>query len=499
MKRCLLALPVDGRPAVRAQVQQLLAIAGWELRCPEVSALGHFREPADRDALAAWLRLHAADADGLVLSLDMLIYGGLVPSRFTPDPLDTLRSRLALLHELKAAHPGLPLFAMLATMRISDNDVADEEKPYWAEHGRRLWAWSYHSDRAAVLAATVGGGGEEAARSAAAAATAESAIPAAVRADYKATRERNFAVALDVLGLVQQGTIDRLVLPQDDTALYGFNIAERRSLAAEVARRGLASRVAIYAGADEVLHTLAARLVAQLEGRPALRVHTVCSNPEHVAQLTALYEDRPLLDAVAAQVAAVGAVASPDETSADVLLAVHSQGTAQGDWAMRRALREPHPLDPAWLAGVRRWQQAGKPVLLADLAYANGGDPALFAQLGTLPSAYAGWNTASNSLGSLLATAVLAQGRWHRAEARQALELRLLEDLVYQAQLRQKLRGQIDETLATAADLLAAARAVVVPAANAWATEHGLVCRVADVALPWGRTFEIDLQLERAV
>ena len=54
----------------------------------------------------------------------------------------------------------------------------------------------------------------------------------------------------------------------------------------------------------------------------------------------------------------------------------------------------------------------------------------------------------------------------------------------------------MDESQATAAEMLTAARATVVAPANAWAAARGLGFRITDVALPWGRSFEIDLTLE---
>ena len=74
----------------------------------------------------------------------------------------------------------------------------------------------------------------------------------------------------------------------------------------------------------------------------------------------------------------------------------------------------------------------------------------------------------------------------------------MLEDGLYQGTLRQTLRASFDESQATAAELLTAACAAVITPANAWAAAHGLGFRVKDVALPWGRSFETDLQLEPA-
>lgn len=494
--RRLVALPVDGRPAVRSQVMALARCAGWDLHMPEVAALGHFRTPADTEALARWLLEAGESADGFVLSLDMLVYGGLVPSRFVPEALPVLLQRLAVIDTLKQRWPGKPVWAFAATMRISNNDIADEEKPYWAQHGRDLWAWSYHSDRAEQAERE---SQREASREAAAAAAAR--IPLAVRQDYRATRERNAAVTHAALERVRHGTIERLVLPQDDTAEYGFNIAERRAWQRAVADLGLQARVPIHAGADEVMHTLVARAVATLEGRSPLKLALAPSDPEHLDELTALYEDRPLRHALAAQAEAVGAEWTDDDAQAEVLVALHTQGTAQGDWAMGRPLPQRVPVAEAWFERIRRWQDAGRPVVLVDAAFANGGDPWLLAHPGLTPkrlAAYAGWNTASNRLGCVLATAQLARGRFGHEPAREALALRLLEDGLYQAQWRATLRGCLDESRSGPEERLALARQLVLPGLNAWARARGLGFVVTDLALPWQRSFEVDLQLAPA-
>jgi len=514
LQRRLLALPVDARPVVCAQVQSLVATAGWELQVPDAAALGHFRRSADRDGLAQWLRDEAGAADAWVLSLDMLVYGGLVPSRFIEDPLPSLLARLALLCELRAAHPGRLLYAFAATMRISNNDVADEEKTCWAQYGRLLWRWSFESDRAEGLRQQGLAGEAEAAEQSAAAAAA--AIPLAVRQDYQATRERNFQVNLAALQAVADGVVDRLVLPQDDTAAWGFNIAERRALQSRVQALGLQDRVLIYPGADEVLHTLCAHAVQRLQaprgGRP-LRVALAPSDPAHIGQLRALYEDRPLTESIARQIDAVGAVLVADDEQADVLLAVHSQGCEQGDWAMQKPLPRRVAVDSGWFARMHAAAQRGQPVVLADLAFANGGDPWLLSHLEPWAPAgspclpplfsYAGWNTASNSLGGALAHAVLAHVRPASDDAaargllnQQICALRLLEDGLYQAQWRQMLRGCADESGLDPAALEALAQSLILPWANAFATAMAWPWQVTQLSFPWGRSFEIDLRLE---
>jgi hypothetical protein len=495
--RTLLALPVDGRPAVRSQPMALARCARWTLRMPEVAALGHFRTPADTAALAEWLLREGESAAGFVLSLDMLVYGGLVPSRFVPESLPVLLQRLAVLDELKKRWPGKPIWAFASTMRISNNDIAEEEKPYWAQHGRDLWAWSFHGDRAEHHPDS---GARESSRRLADAAAAR--VPLAIQHDYRATRARNVAVTHAALERVASGAIERLVLPQDDTAEYGFNIAERRAWQRWTSDHGLASRVPIYAGADEAMHTLVARAVTTLEGRPPLKLALAASDPEHLDDLTALYEDRPLRAALAAQAEAVGAVWVGDDESADaqadVLVALHTQGAAQGDWAMGKPLPQRVPVEAGWFERIGRWQAAGRPVVLVDAAYANGGDPWLLAHPALVPkrlAAYSAWNTASNRLGSAFATAQLAHGAWGSEAAREALALRLLEDGLYQGQLRALLRGTVDAARTDKAELLAMARHLLLPPLNAWSRARGLGFVVDDLDLPWQRSFEIDLHL----
>ena len=492
--RRIVALPVDGRPVVREQVQMLVANAGWELAMPPVAALGNLRVPAERAALSAWLMEQAPSADGVVISLDMLAYGGLVPSRFIDDPLEHLEQFLELLPALKHRFPQKPVYAFAATMRISNNNVNEEEKEYWSEFGELIWRWSYFSDKHALQSLL-----DDAVR----ADVARSAIPADIQADYLATRTRNRSLTLRALELVAAGVIDRLVLPQDDTAQFGFNIAERRMLEQRVAELGVGDKVLVYPGADEVMHTLCAHLVGNLTQAAPLAFFLSCGDPERVGQLHALYEDRPVLEAVTRQVAAAGArlVGSPED--ADLILALHTRGAGQGDWAMCKPLPDPQPLSQAWLKQLAAWHGAGKPVALLDLAYANGGDPVLIGELAArLPldelAAYAGWNTASNSIGSLVAQCVLARADLRAPGNRKVLALRLLEDFLYQSVLRQTVRNSVREADCNPQALRDVVAHIFIGHANSWAEAHRLGWEVCAVTLPWQRTFEIGIALRPA-
>ena len=492
--RRIALIPVDARPAVREQVVQLVATADCDLLVPPRQLLGRFREPGDREELTRWLLTQAERVDGYVISLDMLVYGGLVPSRFIDDSLESLLARLEVLKVLKQRQPHKPIYAFAATMRISNNNVADEEKSYWSDVGELIWRWSYFTDKHDHERDWEAG---EIARATA------SRIPVEIQHDYLAIRARNFAITDAALRLCVDGMIDGLILPQDDTAAYGFNIAERRRLEATVRERDLGDRVRIYPGADEVAHTLCAHVVNELMVNARLKVHCLFSDPDHVEKLTARYEDRPLLDSIKSQLFAVDAEMVNTIGEADAVLAVHTQGTAQGDWAMRIALPARPGVCQSWLTQIAFAHRIGKPIALADLAFANGGDPVMLeAFAAKMPlhtlAGYAGWNTASNSIGSLVAQCSLARAAFGGNVNQQVLCLRLLEDYLYQAVWRQRVRdviGQRDERTFAADELETLVAEMFIPAANAWLADNAFEFRVVSIYLPWQRTFEIGINL----
>jgi hypothetical protein len=494
LNKKIVALPVDGRPVVREQVCQLLNIADWQLLVPTVEALGDFRIPANHEQLRDWLFANADDADGFVLSIDMLVYGGLIPSRFIDDDIESLRARLQIVTALKHRYPQKPIYCFAATMRLSNNNVNEEEKIYWDQFGELIWRWSFFSDRFLINRLQEDKNNAD---------SAKRAIPEIIRTDYLATRQRNFSITLEALKLVDEHKIDRLILPQDDTAEYGFNIAERRQLHDEITKRSLGDRVLIYPGADEVIHTLSAFMVSTLKNSNASKFYLALSDPIEISNLCARYEDRPILDSIAAQINAVGGLLVEQVDEADIVLAIHTSGRVQGDWAMRQPLEKCSVISQQWLDTLAIAHQHGVPVHVCDLAYANGADPVFIEALTrVIPLCnlvgYAGWNTASNSIGCLVAQAVLAIDKPASDVNKKIVCLRLVEDYLYQAIWRQRIRDVIDETSLSPEGLQKTVATMFVPAANEWLARHGFMWRVTSVYLPWNRTFEIGINLDVA-
>ncbi|RAJ36825.1 uncharacterized protein DUF4127 [Kitasatospora sp. SolWspMP-SS2h] len=488
-------VPLDERPACAELPRLVAAVAGVRLLTPPADAMPVLREPGSPGALADWLS--AVEADAAVVSLETLGHGGLIASRTRPATVASVTAAWAPLHGLAAR--GVAVHAVTLITRTPDSADAMEEPAYWDPHGPALHRLSADLHRAADDPAAVAG-------------TLRAAeLPADVRADFLTRRVRNHAVNLAALELVADGTLRTLVVGADDTAEHGLATAELRWLDTWSAWLGLGERVSVRPGADEACTVLLARTLLELLGGPAPTVRIEAVDPAGLRR-TAAYENVPVATTATRQLRACGAVVLPDSDpdDPDVVLLVHTPDAA-GDWAVAPpAATDPAPAR-ALAARAAALLAAGQAVAVADCAQPNGADPQLvraLAEAGILErlTAYAGWNTAGNTLGTVAAhtvTAVAARraGRFDERAHRRLLLHRLVEDRGWMSGERARVRALLGSD-PTRHDHVPAGHPVLAEIAAGLARRRaelpgfdGLVIDPASVRLPWSRTFEVDFAL----
>jgi hypothetical protein len=497
-------IPLDERPVNTRYPAMLAAVAGAEIVQPPGELLSHRRTPADPDRLAGWLRDHAGELDALIVSLELFAHGGLIASRTTGDTAAAVLSRLAALAELRQRQPALYVSAFNVITRVSNSDDSFEEPLYWATYGSRIYRYSQLLDRQLQ--------GQEVAAELDA---LRSELPPEHLADFLKRRLRNHTVNLATLELLAAGVFDRLVIASDDTSEYGLGSREKRWLAewADILP-GLIDRLLLYPGADEVGSALLARLLNDRAGiTPAFApVYAIPGDEEIIAP----FEDGPVRVTIERQVRAVGGLLARED-EADFIVAVNTPSPARSrvyDFALaesERAYRQPH-LGP-FVERIRAWVEAGRRVIVADVAYPNGADPVLVELLCErveLPrlAAYGAWNTAGNTTGVALAQGVAAAhspDEINREAQTRFLLHRFVEDWGYQHVVRSRLEARLlAETGSKAIPLeqLSAVKAGIenglqdcleqLPGfAGGWRIAPG------SVRLPWDRTFEVDFDLER--
>lgn len=504
-------VPIDNRPVTYMFPQMIGAIAGVQTMAPPREMMGSLTVNTSVENLSAWLNetITNEKPDALVVCLDSVIYGGLIPSRRIEASVDEIISRTKPIKDWKklGKRDALSVYAQSSIMRISDNYDNVEEKTYWSEFGREIFAWSanlHHLASAGLPSAfdsnvTTGDAHEE---YRAAISDLESRIDERVRQDYLRTRLRNFQVNRALLDFVEAKAIDHLVFSQDDSGEFGLNVLERDKLVSEAAQRGLKNVVA-YPGADEVIMSMFGRwLISKSAAAPRAAVKF---SPQSGASIASRYEGQTIGESVTRQLAAIGIerIEQVDDTrqgGMDFNIVIHTSGSEQGDhiWLPGHPDTRFLSTEAAVADTIGAIKSSAGPVILCDVAYANGADPILTDALLARPEllsrlwGYAGWNTTGNTLGSALATGV---ARWFGAKTRfelaqerlkQALFVRLADDWAYQAQVRKQLDGDLS---------LPRLSGMMAPYLQRIASALGMVPPATDIKLPWHRSFEVEIDI----
>ena len=291
----IVLVPLDERPC-NAQFPTLMPKAGYELLVPPPQCLGHKRKPADRSLLSAWLLSASEGADACILSMDTLVYGGLIPSRLHHDPEETLAARMQIVKTLKARDPNLRIYAFQTIMRCPRFSNGDEEPDYYWDCGAEIHRYGVYTykERLGILTEA----------ESADLAKIKAKIPPEALADYTARRQTNLQVLMLALQWVRDGVIDTFLVPQDDSAPYGFTALDQASVTDRIKALGLRSRVPVYPAADDVGMTLLARAVNEAHGiRPKIYVYYASAQGPFV---TPSFEDRTVDATVKNQIHSTG-------------------------------------------------------------------------------------------------------------------------------------------------------------------------------------------------
>ncbi len=390
-------IPIDNRPvcytlpALTAEIDSSV-----ELFMPPRELLGDLKKCADVDGIMAWLR-GLDNIDAFVISLDTIAYGGLIPSRRSSDSFEQILKRL---ENLKTFLSGKKVYAFSSIMRISNNNINQEEKSYWDRWGKKIfqYSWNRHKENNCVTE-----------------------VPDEILEDYLATRSRNFEINKVYLDWQKDGIFDTLIFSKDDCAEFGLNVLEANEL------KSLGATV--KTGADEIPLTLLARA---LEAN--YKIHPVFLE-ESQKNLISNYEDIPLAECVRSQIELAGMQVAQN---ADCELYVNNFIERQGEIVMK-VYTEPFS---------EHWAEPQLPCVVADVRFANGSDNAF---VGSLFEAgienllgYSAWNTSANTLGSLLLALKITlnaqkNGTFNKDAFNRLMLTRFLDDWAYQANVRQSL------------------------------------------------------------
>jgi hypothetical protein len=491
-------VPMYATPAARQLPVMLGEIAGARVIEPPESWLGDYIEPGDVSRIDAWLqRRPARNARDFIISLDMLAYGGLDPSRVPGGVTETEAiARLQTLATLRRTHPRAWIAAFGTVMRLEPTAVEPVGEAAHYSPIAQPPTWEYIWDYAQLHDPPLP---SEASR----AEHLQESIGAPALDAYLATRRRDRDVDAYAMQFVARGTLNRIVMGADDAGPVGLHVKDVRALQNDVAELGISDRASIEPGADELGGVLVARGLARAaHWTPHVAVRY--STPDGARTQDPL-EFAPISVTIADLIRLIGGV--QDDAHPEITLYVRVPHTTSAQ-------------DTALLQAVGADARAGRSVALVDLTYLTHSydAQAAFARAlldsGTarLLDAYSSWNTDANSVGIALAEAVAA-GAGRRTARYDPLEHaafmldRFIDDYLYHDIVRPQLNAELASqgieqhwylapSVATDADRRM--QRLICPRARALLSElyPSYAARRLEIVMPWPRTDEIESRIE---
>ena len=399
-KHPILLVPLDSRPPCREFVVNGGKIIGREIITPPTEYMDYYSKPGDTKALRHWLAEQAGGADAVILSIDQLLSGGLLAAREAHISHADINELAAYLRTLHAAHPSTPLHAFYILPRAIPQDGIEG----WRER-RALLAY----------ARLLGRAGEGLPVDAEEMARLRTQFPDEYLQKYLAHFDESTALASMLIGLTEEGVLTRLILGQDDGEEYSVGNLKKKELDALLAQKNIAQeRAMIVHGADEIALSMLTRLSVDELRTHGGAVPRIALRYARADMADMIFPFMAVSNDVTARekIAMLGAALAENGTSSDLTLLI-SAGDSGADTLGTRA--------PA-AAAVKDMLAAGTPVALVDLSRHFHAEETLFPILveKNVPvnalTAYAGWNTASNAIGTALAQAVLYHCAMQRAE-----------------------------------------------------------------------------------
>ena len=438
----IIFIPHDSRPISSTQTAAVVTKAGYEVIVPPTELLGSREDLGHPDQLWTWVHENIAQpgVKAAVISSDAMVYGSLVGSRKHNESRAQILARASRFTELHSAHPKVPLYVFGSIMRTPRTGEASghEEPEYYRRYGADIFRYTLLRDKEEVegLSRRERKEYEFLMR----------LIPKEALTDWMGRREKNYAVNEFLINLMRKnGMFHYLALGRDDNAPFSQTHLESRHLAAVGAELGK-TRFQTMAGIDEIALLMLTRAVN--EQRHEVPFVFVRYNWGRGADTVPAYSDEKIGTSINDAILAAGGMNVRAPEKADVVLTVNTNPdgrTYEANMPVNDGtLRE----GTAYFADiVSDYVTRGYPVSIADVAFANGADNALMAELqrrGLLYKirAYAGWNTPTNSSGYALGEGMLV--RHMNADAvDQLLTTRYLDDWAYQANVRNTIARQL--------------------------------------------------------
>lgn len=502
LNKTIIFVPHDNRPISFKQTADNIRDLGYEVLTPPEELLGNRENPyAKPEELSKWVIENAKKADAAVISSDSMVYGSLVASRKHNLSEDVVLARVHNFEKIHQANPNMKLYVFGSIMRTPQTSEASgsEDANYYAQYGTDIARYTALTDKLEQDRLTH--------KERKQLQQYEQKIPKAALDDWLSRRQGNFLVSKNLIDLARNDVITYLALGCDDNAKYSQTNKERRALDNYGSDLGELKYQSV-AGIDEIGYVLLTRAVNNLQGDiPFVSVHYAKGTGENTIPA---YSNEPIKNSIATHIKMAGGMKVNSDKGADLVFMVNTNfdGTTGAANDLNNVyIPNENIID--FVNMVDEAVQANKKVGIGDIAFGNGSDNALMFSLygkNLLDklNAYSGWNTPTNSTGYALAMGMGANYT-DRVGILKMLEVRYLDDWLYQANIRQAVANRLNSMpgegdYGNTKTRTLPAEKLATEALQKMIADYGLEkfegqSYVADaqIRFPWQRMFEADI------
>lgn len=502
LNKTIIFVPHDNRPISFKQTADNIRDLGYEVLTPPEELLGNRENPyAKPEELSKWVIENAKKADAAVISSDSMVYGSLVASRKHNLSEDVVLARVHNFEKIHQANPNMKLYVFGSIMRTPQTSEASgsEDANYYAQYGTDIARYTALTDKLEQDRLTH--------KERKQLQQYEQKIPKAALDDWLSRRQGNFLVSKNLIDLARNDVITYLALGCDDNAKYSQTNKERRALDNYGSDLGELKYQSV-AGIDEIGYVLLTRAVNNLQGDiPFVSVHYAKGTGENTIPA---YSNEPIKNSIATHIKMAGGMKVNSDKGADLVFMVNTNfdGTTGAANDLNNVyISNENIID--FVNMVDEAVQANKKVGIGDITFGNGSDNALMFSLygkNLLDklNAYSGWNTPTNSTGYALAMGMGANYT-DRVGILKMLEVRYLDDWLYQANIRQAVANRLNSMpgegdYGNTKTRTLPAEKLATEALQKMIVDYGLEkfegqSYVADaqIRFPWQRMFEADI------
>lgn len=382
----VLLIPLDSRPACTDFVSSLGNIANIRVLTPPKEILDHYKQAGDTEALRQWCLDNITQANAAIISVDMLIHGGLLSSRHANAAPENVEKTLALLENLHNGYPNLPIYAFHILPRLwpadnEENNRYQKEILAYSKLVDKIYTFENPKDIEKLNKITA-------------------KVPAEILANYRRVYQENLMLNKKLVSMAESGVLKQLIIGQDDSESFGIPNLTKRQLLHYIEQKNIPqNRVLVTKGADEIAMTLLGNINGHIEQfQPKINVRYA---DDQISGIVMPYMANSIGTTVKEKIALVNGtvVHTPEEADFTLFVYVGSDRNVGYQYVVNQE--------------IQSLIEAGHQVALVDLSEHFAPDETILpilmqnsARINQL-IAYSGWNTASNSIGTAIAQATI--------------------------------------------------------------------------------------------